>query len=76
MHWKVPSPHKKQDILCRLLKRVRRGGDTGKNSHGHHCPGVLPEKLDIHSTEAFFTSCLKLHVINTPNFGNLEIVPP
>jgi len=39
-------------------------------------PRVFPEKHDIDSTEAFFTACEKLHVINTASFGNLETVPP
>lgn len=51
-------------------------GDNGNNSHGHHSPQVLPDKHDIDSTEAFFTACEKLHVINTPTSGNLETVPP
>jgi hypothetical protein len=51
-------------------------GDNGKNSHGHHSPWDFPEKHDIDSTETFFIACEKLHVINTPNFGNLETLPP
>jgi hypothetical protein len=65
---------------ARYIVQATEKGKKGKSimeriAKGHHSR-EFPEKHDIDSTEAFFTACEKLHVINTPNFGNLETVPP